>query len=156
DLDLGMTDLAVRRVHAHALLGAERLLVVLDRGARVVDGEVRSDGVVALGNRLDSHGLRLLGALTRATLASIPVTFCRLCEIRSTCARHTPRVVPARAADAWTDDGRRARRAPRGIRADRATRRARADSRRRPDRVRAWPLGRLPAGARLPHEADGA
>ena len=56
DLELGVADLAVRCVHAHALLRAERLLVVRDRGGRIVEGQIRGSGVIPVGNRLHCHG----------------------------------------------------------------------------------------------------
>jgi hypothetical protein len=55
DAELGVADPVVRRIHAHALLGAERTLVVLDRLRRVVDGEIRREGVVPVRNRLRRH-----------------------------------------------------------------------------------------------------
>src|SRR5262249_15485563 len=52
DANLGVHHLAVGRVHAHGLLGAEGLLVERNGLGRVADGQIRRDDVVALGNRL--------------------------------------------------------------------------------------------------------
>src|SRR5215207_1762566 len=52
DLELRVHDRAVWSGHAAALLGAERALVEVDRGRRVVDGEIRHEGAVTLGDRL--------------------------------------------------------------------------------------------------------
>ena len=70
DLELGVPDLAVGAVHAHRLLGAERLLVVLDRRSGVVDREVRRDRVVSVGNGL---GHVSLSSLVRTALDPTPV-----------------------------------------------------------------------------------
>ena len=52
DLELRVHDRAVWSGHAAALLGAERALVEVDRGRRIVDGEIRHEGAVTLGDRL--------------------------------------------------------------------------------------------------------
>ena len=51
---LRVGDLPARRVHAHPLLRAERLLVEVDRRGSILDGEHCCEGVVALRNRLDA------------------------------------------------------------------------------------------------------
>src|SRR5439155_18083097 len=55
DRKLGVPDLPARGFGARELLRPKRPLVELDRLRRVVNGEVRAEGVVALGNRLDSQ-----------------------------------------------------------------------------------------------------
>src|SRR6266446_160853 len=53
DLQLGVTDLPVRTIHAHDYGGAEYILVIFDRSRSVLDDQVRSDGVVSLRNVMD-------------------------------------------------------------------------------------------------------
>src|SRR5437867_2912816 len=60
DLELGMADLAAGCAHAHALPRAEHGSIEVDRIARAIDGEVRCDFRVALGDRLYvRHGVLL-------------------------------------------------------------------------------------------------
>src|SRR5215211_3192435 len=66
DLQLGVPDPAVGPGHAQHLLGAERLLVEVDRARGVVDGEIRREAVVALRNRIDGHGSSLRSCARRS------------------------------------------------------------------------------------------
>src|SRR5439155_130009 len=87
DLDLGMPDLPVRSLHPHALLRSERGLVELDRLGRILEHEVRHDGVVPLWNRL-RHTSPLFSWLSAAILRELRrerrLHYGRACEISST------------------------------------------------------------------------
>src|SRR5438270_13559813 len=50
DLQLGMTDLAVRTIHANGFSRSEYFLVILNRLRRTFDDEVWRDGVVIFGH----------------------------------------------------------------------------------------------------------
>src|SRR5439155_26699502 len=67
DADLGVHHLAVGAGHAEQLGRAERLLVEVQRLRGTVDDEVRGDGVIPVGDRLDWHGEPSAAAPTAGT-----------------------------------------------------------------------------------------
>ena len=102
------------------------------------------DGEPAARLEHDSHG---------TTVTDIPAIFCRLHGLRWSDACKPSRVVPPRPPDPRAAHGRGARRPARGLGTDGAARRAGARCGGRADPLGPRSRRRVPARARLPHEA---